>query len=130
MAERKSGVARKLWLAAGLLALGIGLVGVVLPVMPTAPFVIVAAYAFSRSSERWNRWLRQHRIFGPPIENWEEHGAIGRTAKFVGVLSMAGSVVLSFLLGMAPILLAIQGTILAAVSVFVLTRPAPPEDEA
>jgi uncharacterized membrane protein YbaN (DUF454 family) len=117
---------RPVWFAVGIVALGAGLVGVVLPVLPTAPFLIVAAFAFARSSERWNRWLRQHSVFGPPIRNWEEHGAIGRTAKILAALSMAGSVVLSFLLGVAPVLLAVHAVVLAAAALFVLTRPSPP----
>ena len=64
------------WFALGFLALGLGALGVVLPLLPTTPFVLLAAFAFARSSERWHAWLLNHRIFGPIITDWREHGAI------------------------------------------------------
>ena len=58
---------RALWLAAGVLAVITGIVGIVLPVLPTTPFVIVAAFCFARGSPRWERWLLNHRHFGPML---------------------------------------------------------------
>ena len=59
-----------LWLLAGLMSVAIGAVGLVVPLLPTTPFLLVAAFAFARSSERLDRWLREHRSFGPLIDNW------------------------------------------------------------
>ena len=56
-----------MWLLGGLAAVAVGAVGVVLPLLPTTPFLLVAAFAFARSSERLDRWLREHRTFGPLI---------------------------------------------------------------
>ena len=58
-----------LWLLAGLASVAIGAIGVVVPLLPTTPFLLVAAFAFARSSTRLNRWLREHRSFGPLIHN-------------------------------------------------------------
>ncbi len=114
---------RSLWLATGLLFLALGLVGVVLPVLPTTPFLLLAAGCFAKSSPRLHRWLLSHRTFGPPIRRWEEHGAISRGAKRLAVGSMATVFALSLWLGLSwPVLLA-QGVLIAVGCAFVLTRP-------
>ena len=72
---------RALWLLLGLVAVGLGAVGVVLPLLPTTPFLLLAAFAFARSSERWHQWLVNHQIFGPLIEDWNRYGAISEARK-------------------------------------------------
>lgn len=62
------------WIAAGGLALTLGVVGVFLPLLPTVPFLLLSAFCFGRGSSRLHRWLLQHRVFGPPIEDWIESG--------------------------------------------------------
>jgi len=114
---------RTLWLAAGFLFLGLGLLGIVLPVLPTTPFLLLAAGSFARSSPRLHRWLLQHQTFGPPIRNWEDHGAISRRAKQVAVGSMAAVLVLSLLLGLSWKILLAQALLIAVGSAFILTRP-------
>lgn len=64
------------WWLGGWLSLGLGIVGIFLPLLPTTPFVLLAAWCFARSSERWHRWLLSHRIFGPVIRDWLEHRAM------------------------------------------------------
>jgi hypothetical protein len=114
---------RTLWLAAGLLALGLGLLGVVLPVLPTTPFLLVAAACFAKSSPRLHGWLLAHPAFGPPIRNWEENGAISRPAKRLAVGSMAVVFGVSVWAGLGwPVLLA-QGGLIAVGCWFVLSRP-------
>lgn len=114
---------RALWLLAGFLFLGLGLLGVVLPVLPTTPFLLLAAGCFAKSSPRLHDWLLSHPTFGPPIRNWEENGAISRPAKRLAVGSMAAVFGLSVLFGAPwPVLLA-QGVLIAVGAGFVLTRP-------
>lgn len=114
---------RALWLLAGFLFLGLGLLGVVLPVLPTTPFLLLAAGCFAKSSPRLHGWLVSHPTFGPPIRNWEENGAISRPAKRLAVGSMAAVLALSVLFGAPwPVLLA-QGVLIAVGAGFVLTRP-------
>ena len=74
---------RGLWLAAGVLALGAGVVGVVLPLLPTTPFVLLAAFCFARSNERWARWLLNHRRFGPMLRAWQARRVIPWRAKLL-----------------------------------------------
>ncbi|MBN1479693.1 YbaN family protein [candidate division KSB1 bacterium] len=73
----------KKWLliAAGCLALGLGVLGIFLPLLPTTVFLLIAAACFARSSERLYQWLLNHRWFGPIIRNWREHKAISLRGK-------------------------------------------------
>ena len=63
---------RAIYKPLGILFLALGVAGVVLPVLPTTPFVLLAAWFFARSSEKWYQWLLNSELFGPAIANWEE----------------------------------------------------------
>lgn len=117
---------RWLWLALGFFALGLGFAGAVLPLLPATPFFLLAAYAFSRSSPRLHCWLVTHPQFGPPIQDWQKHGAIRRSAKVAAVLAIGLTFLLSVMLGVSAIYLAVQALALASAAAFVLSRPAPP----
>ena len=82
---------RRLYLAVGWVCVLLGTVGAFLPLMPTTVFLLVAAWAFSRSSDRWHRWLRGHARFGETIRAWEEHHAMPRRAKRMAFLALAVS---------------------------------------
>ena len=118
---------RAVWFGIGLVAVVMAGLGVALPLLPTTPFVLLAAFAFARSSERWHAWLRDHRVFGPIIENWREHGAISPRAKFLGVITMAAVFGLSLAMNATTTVLAVQALVLTAAAAFVLSRPSPPE---
>jgi len=114
---------RGFWLVGGLLALALGAIGIFLPLLPTVPFLLLAAFCFARSSETLHRWLLDHATFGPPIRAWEERGAIRRGAKWVASLSMAASVGLTLWLGLSGWVVGSQAAALAAVAAFIWTRP-------
>ncbi|MDO5657322.1 MAG: YbaN family protein [Paracoccus sp. (in: a-proteobacteria)] len=117
---------RWLWGALGALFLALAVIGAVLPVMPTVPFLIVASYCFARSSPRMQRWMLEHPTFGPQLVAWQTHRAIPRTAKIIALVSMAvGAVMGGFVL--QPWMWAVQLAILAAVAAYISTRPAPPK---
>ena len=80
---------RTLWLAAGVASLALGIVGIVLPLLPTVPFVILAAYCFSRGSRRWEQWLLDHPKLGPIVRDWREHHAVPLRAKQLATGMMA-----------------------------------------
>lgn len=112
-----------LWRLLGTTCVGIGAVGVFVPLLPTTPFLLVAAWAFARGSERWRRWLVEHPRLGPSIRAWQRSRAIPRKAKMIAVLSLLFSLVLALWLALPPFALALQITALVAVSAFILTRP-------
>lgn len=117
---------RVLWAAAGFLCLALGTIGIALPLLPTVPFLLLAAFCFGKSSDRLHNWLINHNKFGPPIRDWQRHGAISPTAKRLATLSIIGVYLISILTGLRPALLIIQGTVLALVLTFIWTRPSGP----
>ncbi len=119
--------ARILWLTLGCLAVATGALGVVLPLLPTTPFLLLAAYAFARSSPRLHRWLLEHKRFGPIIENWGRYGAISRRTKIWSVSAMVAAFAASVAFDVAFPVLAIQAAVLGAAGLFVVTRPSPPK---
>lgn len=114
---------RGLWVGLGGLALVLGLIGIVLPILPTTPFILLAAFAFSRGSPRLHAWLASHGRFGPMIADWRENGAIAPRHKRLAVGMMAATLAISVLLSVAPLVLAIQAVCLSGAALFVLTRP-------
>jgi len=118
---------RLLWLLVGLTAVALGAVGVVLPLLPTTPFLLVAAFAFARSSAQLNRWLREHRSFGPLIDNWHRDGSIDRKAKRTAVIVIVVTLVITWLLSAPLWIITCQVVVLSASAIFILTRPLPPE---
>ncbi|MBF0803658.1 MULTISPECIES: YbaN family protein [unclassified Neisseria] len=75
------------WLL-GAIALLLGIIGIFLPVLPTTPFVILAAACWARASPRFHHWLHHHRIFGSMVKNWETRRAIPRRAKYLAFAMM------------------------------------------
>jgi uncharacterized membrane protein YbaN (DUF454 family) len=69
----------------------LGLIGIVVPVLPTVPFLLVAAWAASRSSPRLHRWLLTHPRFGRPLRDWEEARVVPRAAKWLATIMVAVS---------------------------------------
>ncbi|HEX4857476.1 MAG TPA: YbaN family protein [Usitatibacteraceae bacterium] len=84
---------RVLWILAGALALLTGIIGIVVPLLPTTPFVLLAAFCFARGSERCEAWLLNHPRFGPMVRDWRERRAVPLRAKqLASVMMVAGCV--------------------------------------
>ena len=77
-----------LYKAMGFLFLGLGIIGMFLPLLPTTVFILMAAGCFAKSSPRWHSWLLANRTFGPIIKNWEEHRCISCKSRRIAVLSV------------------------------------------
>lgn len=117
---------RFLWLAIGCASVAAGAAGALLPLLPTTPFLLLAAFAFARSSPRLHQWLIMHPRFGPMIEDWRRYGAISRRVKAYSLASMAAAIALSVAFGVSAVFLGFQALVLGGAAIFVLTRPSAP----
>ncbi|MFC3174144.1 YbaN family protein [Novosphingobium bradum] len=99
-------LARPFWLGGGLLAVGLGILGVALPLLPTVPFFLLATVCFARSNPAWERRLLDHPRYGPPLRQWRERRAISRKAKLAALTAMGATIALSAALAGWPWVLA------------------------
>ncbi len=119
-----TGPARLALLALGWLFVGLGVIGAFLPVMPTTPFMLVALWCFAKSSKRFHAWLFNHPLFGPPLQQWENHGVIPLYAKAIAIGSMVVSLV--YVIGFTDTAwryIAMMAASCSAGALFILTRP-------
>lgn len=109
---------------AGLLFVALGFVGAFLPVLPTTPFLILAAACFARSSRRFESWLLDHPRFGPLLRDWRQRGAIPRKAKLAALVGTSAGFVI-FWLGAhpGPWLMAVVAALMLFGLAFVFSRP-------
>jgi uncharacterized membrane protein YbaN (DUF454 family) len=111
-----------LWGTAGALALAAGIVGIFLPLLPTTPFVLLAAFCFSRSSARAEAWMLAHPRFGPMVRNWRQRRAVPLRAKQVAWVMMTASSVWAWW-AMPPLLRWLPGLICLAVGIWMYRLP-------
>ncbi|WP_332685247.1 YbaN family protein [Bosea sp. (in: a-proteobacteria)] len=116
---------RPFYLAAGWLLTGLGVIGLVLPLMPGTIFLIAAAWCFSRSSPRFEAWLIGHPWLGPQVVNWRATGTIARQTKYIACGSMLASFVLLAATDAPPVALWASGACLIAAGTYVASRPEP-----
>ena len=116
-------VRQLLWRALALLSLALGLVGIVLPGLPTVPFLLLAAWAGGKGWPALEAWLLNHPRHGPAIRRWRDHGAVPRRAKWAATLMMGLSASV-LALSPAPLMvkLAVPG-VMAAVAIWLWRRP-------
>ena len=114
---------RALWLCLGLICVGLGLIGIIVPLLPTVPFMLLAAFCFARSSERLHNWLLSHPRFGSSITDWQDRGAIHPMAKRYATASIVLVFSISLIMAAPFKIIIIQGVVLSAVLVFIWTRP-------
>ena len=118
---------RVIYFIAGWIFFSLGIIGLLLPVMPTTPFMLLALWAFSRSSERFHNWLYHHKLFGPPLQMWQRHRVIPLAAKIVSVGFMSISFI--FMLVYLPFAIYLKIGIAALMifgAWFILTKPSRP----
>jgi hypothetical protein len=114
------------WWLLAYLSLGLGVVGIVLPGLPTVPFVLLSAYAAARGSQRLHRWLLAHRQFGPMIRDWQAHGAVSRRAKWLAIGMMSVCAVVMFLAAPKVWMAAVGSAVMTVVAIWLWMRPEPP----
>jgi uncharacterized membrane protein YbaN (DUF454 family) len=121
-----SGIHRPILIAFGLLLVGIAVLGIFLPVLPTTPLLLLALACFAKSSERLHGWLLSHRVFGPVIRSWHETRSMPRRAKVSAVASIVvvgGISVLFFVEGIG-LKITVAGILLIPIGIVLSTRSA------
>lgn len=118
-------VTQTVWVALGATFLGLGAIGILLPLLPTTPFLIAAVWAFGKGSPALRQRLLDHPRVGKPLRDWEAQRAIAPRYKVLACVSMAMLLALSLLAGISSPVLALQASVLALAMLFVLTRSNP-----
>jgi uncharacterized membrane protein YbaN (DUF454 family) len=93
---------RGLFIAGGVTCVALGLAGIVLPVLPTTPFILLAAYCFARASPRLHQWLLDSRTFGPMIREWQRYRAIPWRTKLTAIALMSATMAASIVFFVRP----------------------------
>lgn len=115
---------RSLYFLLGWCFFGLGAVGTVVPGLPTTPFMLLALWAFSKSSQRFHDWLFQHRVFGPPLQLWRTHRVISVRAKLLSVTTMTISFVfLTFFTDVNAWIKVLTALLMLYGAVFILSKP-------
>lgn len=123
-APMPTGARRIGWLVLGLALVGIGIIGLFVPLLPTTDFMLLALPCFARSSPRLERWLVEHPVFGPPIRAWRQHRAIPRHAKIAACVGMAlGFALFCWLAHPRTWLVLLIGGLLVSCAVWIVRRP-------
>jgi len=119
---------RHLLLALGWTCVLLGALGAFLPLLPTTPFLLVALWAFSQSSQKFHDWLYGHKLFGPPLQRWNQYGVIPLSAKILALATMAASLTYLTVFTDTPLyVVAIAGAVMAFGAIFILSRPGRPQ---
>ncbi len=120
----------RLWRLAGGGALIAGIVGLTLPILPTTPFLLMAAYGFSRGSRRIHQWIVDPESLGSGFAEWRRRGMVPASGKILVLLAMLLGFLLAWVSGIETTSLIIEGVGLVLVGGYILTRPSPSPPEA
>lgn len=117
-----TGVWRVVYVSLGLFFVGLAVLGAMLPVLPTTPFLLLASYFFVRSSARLNNWLLRSRIFGGLLRDWQQHKAVRPRVKVVALVMLVTAVTASAYFGNLRWPLVVMLVSLASVGAVVVIR--------
>ncbi len=121
---------RALYFILGCLFFSLGFIGVFLPILPTTPFMLLALWGFSRSSLRFHHWLYHHKIFGPPLQQWQLYKVIPPTAKFFATFFITMSLIYMIFFLVLPTWVYLIITVTMASGLwFILTKPSHPPEQ-
>ena len=113
----------------GILSLSLGYVGILIPGLPTTVFILIAAWAFSKCSDRFTNWLENHRLFCPMILNWKTYRVLSRRAKKLAIVMIVPTFAITIFLVFSLVGDLIFGSFGVALCVWLATRPEPPLEQ-
>ncbi len=115
---------RPLLLGTGWMCVGLGALGIIMPLLPTTPFLLLAVWAFSKSSPEMAEKIRNHRLAGPYIRDWQDEGVIPLGAKIIAMSMMSAMLgYLHFGSGAPAWAVIAAGLAMAGVAAYILSRP-------
>ena len=119
-------IKKYLLIGLGLLFVGLGFLGIIIPGIPTTPFLLLSAWFFSKSSTFLESWLINHKIFGPLIRDWKEHRSINRKSKIIAVFVIIPTFAFSIYKSLNIIIDLLLGIICVCLCAYLISRPEPP----
>lgn len=115
---------RWIWLSAGHFFLLVGIIGILIPLLPTTPFLLLAAACYSRGSEKFENWLLNHPYLGASVRDWRSHRVIRRKVKALAIVSLFFALSFPMYFVSSPIWIKILASlIMVAVGIFILSCP-------
>jgi uncharacterized membrane protein YbaN (DUF454 family) len=116
------------WNILGFLSLGMAYIGVVTPGIPYSPFVVFAAYCFSKGSERMHRWIYNHKLFGPFLTNWNTKRVFPQKMKYFMLAMMSTSLIIMTVSGVKPVGIISTAGFMALVAIWAWRFPSSVEE--
>jgi uncharacterized membrane protein YbaN (DUF454 family) len=115
---------RPVYLLVGWLFFALGATGILIPGLPTVPFMLVALWAFSKSSQRFHDWLYSHPLFGPPLQQWQDHRVVPTKAKVLAVATMTVSLAyMIFIADVSTWVMAVTALVMVSAAAYILSQP-------
>lgn len=116
------------WTCLGFISLGMAYIGLITPGVPYSPFIVFAAYCFSKGSERMHRWIYNHKIFGPFLTNWNTKRVFPQKARYLMLIMMSISLIIMVVTGVKPIGIVSTAVFMALVVMWAWRYPNTPEE--
>ena len=117
-----------LWKLLGFASLGLAYVGLITPGLPYSPFIVFAAYCFSKGSPRMHAWIYNHKVFGPFLTNWTEKRVFPLRMKYFMLAMMSTSLIIMFSSGVKPIGIISTAIFMALVAIWAWRFPSSVEE--
>jgi uncharacterized membrane protein YbaN (DUF454 family) len=118
-------ISRRFHLVLGYLSVALGTLGLVLPLLPTTPFILLATWCFARSNPALADWLYSHPRFGTLLSDWRDQGAISRKSKVYALVAIGLSYASTVWFTDSRILSIVLALMLGGVALYLVTRPSP-----
>ena len=112
-----------IYLSLGWVCVGLAFIGIFIPGIPTTPFLIVALWAFAKSSKKFHKWLLNHKRFGPILQNWESHKVVPKNAKITMVVLQILAVIILYWSTKSMLYAGMLAILLIFVAIYVISLP-------